>query len=303
MTDYKYDLALSLLDEDEATAQELYRLLPGDLSVFLYSARQLELVGDDGVDAFSAVFAREARTVAVLHRRGWGGTRWTAIEEGAVKSRFWNEGADFVTLVKLDAAPSPDWFPATRVWGSFDRLGLSGVAAVLGERIQARGRAVREETAEELAARVRREQDAEVRRRAFLASDDGVKEANITASTLFDEFERLAPGVDAAATRTDTREFMLYRDGHAVTISWAVRWSNTLNDSELCVKEWHGRPNVGGRFFGEKQELEMHLFDFDQPAPGEAAWRDRKSGQLFSSRQLAEWAAKLLLRRVRPGPR
>ena len=96
MTDYKYDLALSLRDEDERIAQVLIRLLPGDLSVFLYSTRQKELVGDDGVDAFSAVFAREARTVAVLHRRGWRRTRWTAIEEGAIRTRFWNQGADLV---------------------------------------------------------------------------------------------------------------------------------------------------------------------------------------------------------------
>ena len=279
MTDYKYDVALSLLNEDEQIAQELCRLLHGDLRIFLYSSRQLELIGEDGVEAFSAAFGREARTVATLHRRGWGGTRWTAIEANAIRTRLWNEGPDFVTLVKLDGDPPPSWFPATRVWADFQRLGLPGVAAVLAERIQARGRAIREETAEELAARVRREQETEVRRRAFLASDEGVNEANSAAGILFDEFQQLGTSIETA------------------------RWSNTLDGSELCVKEWHGRPDVGGRFYGEKQELEMHLFDFDHPVPGDALWRDRTTGRLFSSRQLADWAARALLQRVRPRPR
>ena len=63
VADYKYDLALSLLDEDETTAEELCRLLPESVNPFLYSKRELELTGRDGVEAFAAVFGREARTV------------------------------------------------------------------------------------------------------------------------------------------------------------------------------------------------------------------------------------------------
>ncbi len=203
-------MAFSLLDDDEPLAQEFIRLLPGTVVPFLYSRRQLELVGEDGVEAFSSVFATDARTVTVLHRSGWGRTRWTAVEATAIRTRAWNEGPDFVTLVKLDDEPPPTWFPAIRVWADFRRLGPQGVAAVLAERIQARGRALREESAAELAVRVRAEQEAELRQRAFLQSDAGVVAANSEAGILFDEFVTLGTAIDAAPTRVRTDEAMLY---------------------------------------------------------------------------------------------
>ena len=48
----------------------------------------------------------------------------------------------------------------TQVWTDFERLGLAGVAAVLAERIRASRGLVRDDNAEELAARVRGEQEA-----------------------------------------------------------------------------------------------------------------------------------------------
>lgn len=302
MVDYKYDLALSLLDEDETTAKELCRLLPDTLDVFLYSERELELTGKDGVEAFSTVFGREARTVAVLHRRGWAGTKWTAVEADAIKSRLWNKGADFLTLVKLDGEPPPEWFPMARVWADFERLGLEGVAAVLAERIRASGGIVRDETAEELAAIVRQERDADRRRVAFLASPEGVQASNRTACTLLDELERLGPRIEAQPTRSG-RTVMLFRNGHSVSVNWHVQYANTLDHSELCVTVWRGRPNIGGYFAGEEEKLKVDLFDFDQPTTDQVAWRHRQTGQRFSSTQLADWAARRLLEKVRPAPR
>ena len=302
VADYKYDLALSLLDEDETTAEELCRLLPESVNPFLYSKRELELTGRDGVEAFAAVFGREARTVAVLHRQGWGGTKWTAIEADAVRGRLWNKGPDFLTLVKLDTALPPEWFPTTRVWADFERLGLEGVAAVLAERVRASGGFVRDETAEELAVRMRREQDADVRRRGFLASPEGVQESRRAAGEILNELERLGPAIEAEVTRVPWTA-MLFRNRHSVTVAWGLPWTNTLDDSTLCVKVWRGRPDVGGQFAGEKKELDVSLFDFDQPATGQVAWRRRETGQLFSSTQLADWAARLLLAKVRPAIR
>ena len=302
MVDYDYDLALSLLDEDERAAKELCRLLPDTLSVFLYSERELELTGKDGVEAFAAVFGRDARTVAVLHRRGWARTKWTAIEADAIRSRLWNKGADFLTLIKFDAEPPPEWFPMTRVWADFQRLGLEGVAAVLGERIRASGGFVRDETAEELAVRVRQEREADGRRLAFLASPEGVQEGNRSASALLDELERLGPRIEAQPTRSG-RTVVLFRNGHSVSINWHVEYTNTLQHSALCVTVWRGRPDIGGYFAGEKTKLEVDLFDFDQPTTGQVVWRHRTTGQMFSSTQLADWAARRLLARVRPAPR
>ena len=44
-------------------------------------------------------------------RTGWAGAKWTTIEADAIRGRLWNKGPDFLTLVKLDTAPPPEWFP------------------------------------------------------------------------------------------------------------------------------------------------------------------------------------------------
>jgi hypothetical protein len=305
MVEFKYDIAFSLLADDEALAEEIRLLLPDSVKVFFYPERQLELAAKDGVDEFSNVFARDSRTVAVLYRQGWGKTKWTRTEENAIKGRLWNEGPDFVTLVKLDDSATPAWFPVTRIWASFSRLREQGVAAVLQERVIANGGKAREETAVELAARVRQEQEANVRRRAFLASPEGVTVATGVAGALLDECERLAPGIGAQVTRVEGgihRIIQFYAGGFSVNVCWENRFSNTLRTSALYVTEWSGRPDVGPhRFWGadESVELAKHAFDFDQPSPEDSAWRDCKTGRLFSSVQLADWVAKLLLKRVR----
>jgi hypothetical protein len=70
--------------------------------------RGLELLrpaaGADGVDAFTRVFRTEARTVVVLHRTRWGQTKWTRVEENAIKSRGFEstDGFDFLIMAPLD---------------------------------------------------------------------------------------------------------------------------------------------------------------------------------------------------------
>jgi len=106
--EFQFDLALSLLDEDERLAHQVRELVE-PASVFLYSERQLELVGNDGIEEFTALFGRDARTVAILLRRGWGETKWTRVEESAIRERFWRQGPDFLTVFRLDCEPMPFW--------------------------------------------------------------------------------------------------------------------------------------------------------------------------------------------------
>lgn len=109
---FKYDAALSLLDADLATAKSIAGLLEQRIGVFLYSERQLELAGTDGADEFTSVFRRDARVVVVLLRNHWGSTKWTRIEETAIKNRGFDEGYDFLLVVPLDGSTSiPDWVP------------------------------------------------------------------------------------------------------------------------------------------------------------------------------------------------
>ena len=173
-------MAFSFLADDERLARDIAALLPPTLSVFVYSERQSETVGTDGMETFSNVFGRDARIVVVLYREGWGATKWTGIEETAIKTRVFDDGADFLTFIHLEKPkPTPLWLPPQRIWLNLDRLGIQGAASVTEEHVRQAGAIVREETAEENAERLRRERAADAERIRFLSSEDGVQAGRI----------------------------------------------------------------------------------------------------------------------------
>ena len=191
--DYKYEAAFSFLQDDEQLALEIADRIRDRLSVgiFVYSERQDELVGTDGVEKFSQVFAEESRIVVILYREGWGQTRWTRVEETAIRTRAFNEGHEFLLLVKLDGASPPRWLPPTRIYLGFDRYGIDGLASVIEARVQATGGTVHGESVADYAARISGDIDFERDRRALLSSDLGVESAKRQVEVLFAELDRL----------------------------------------------------------------------------------------------------------------
>lgn len=55
----RYDVAISFLAEDERVAMSLATALKKHWTVFIYTERQKELAGTDGVEAFSRVFKED----------------------------------------------------------------------------------------------------------------------------------------------------------------------------------------------------------------------------------------------------
>ncbi len=182
-----YDIAASFLAADESVATELAQTIAGRMSAFVYSERQRELVGRDGMSEFTRLFERDSRLVVVLYRDGWGQTPWTRVEQTAIQERGFRTGWDFLTVVNLDGASSPDWLPKTRMWFDYARFGMSGLAAVVEQRFQDAGGTPKIESATDLARRLRRERDAEGARVQFLATPEGVTAADAEVTALFDE--------------------------------------------------------------------------------------------------------------------
>lgn len=114
--EFKYEVAFSFLQDDEQLALEIAGRIRERVSIalFIYSERQNELAGTDGVEKFSRVFGEESRVVVILFREGWGQTKWTRVEETAIRTGGFNEGHEFALLVKLDSANPPIWLPPTR---------------------------------------------------------------------------------------------------------------------------------------------------------------------------------------------
>jgi hypothetical protein len=197
-SDYKYEVAFSFLQDDEQLALEIANRIRDRVSVgvFVYSERQEQLVGTDGVDSFSKVFGEESRIAVVLHREGWGQTKWTRVEENAIRARGFEQGHEFVLLVKLDSASAPVWLPPTRIYLGFDRYGIDGVASVIEARVQAAGGVVHAESIANYAARISHDLNFENKRRQFLSSETGVEIARSEVVALFGELKRLAEQVN-----------------------------------------------------------------------------------------------------------
>jgi hypothetical protein len=113
---YLYDVAMSFLSGDEPLATKLYQELSKCLSVFVYSKKQDQLAGTDGLESFRQAFFSQSRLIVVLYRDGWGKTRWTAVEELAIKERMFNGGWNSLLFVRLDQKSTyPAWLPEIHI--------------------------------------------------------------------------------------------------------------------------------------------------------------------------------------------
>lgn len=294
---FKYDVAFSLLDRHLDTAQDMASLLEGRLDEFLYSEKQLDLAAKDGVDEFTSVFRRDARVVVAIVGNDWGSTKWTRIEETAIKNRGFDEGYDFLVVIPIDGPGSvPDWVPSTHIWTDLDRLGAAGAAAVIERKIADRGKAARPETAVDVEARLAKQQAEELERQRFLRSEDGVKAAdaefNIILELLAQRRDTMKLHVDVGSQGTTVT-----RETRSLTVTWSRRYGNTLDESRLRVTLWDGIRSThvdhDFRARAASSDLTLHL-DRHQ---GQILWREAGRGRrVFSSEELVEHALKTLVR-------
>jgi hypothetical protein len=144
---YLYDVAISFLSGDEPLALNLHEQLSENLSVFTYSERQKELAGTDGLESFRQAFFSQSRLVVVLYRNRWGKTRWTAVEELAIKERMFEGGWRSLLFVMLDQQSTyPVWLPETHVRLDYTKFANDLVGAIR-LRVLDLGGELKEETA------------------------------------------------------------------------------------------------------------------------------------------------------------
>jgi len=138
--EYNYDIAFSFLNQDEELALNLYDLVKDRLNCFIYTEQQKKLAGTDGEANFNSVFSKESRIVIILHRNEWGTTKWTRVEETAIRNRGFDNGYDFVLSIPLDNNPEPpSWLPKNRLWIGLKRWGIESAASVIEARVQEMG--------------------------------------------------------------------------------------------------------------------------------------------------------------------
>lgn len=123
--DYKYDLAISLLDEDAQLGWDIVNKLGNPDRIFFYRKDVDEITFSNGVNVFSEIFANQARFVLVLHREMYGNTDWTAIEYSVIQERFKKTirtNNSPILFCKLDQASKPTWLPETYLYYKIDEF-------------------------------------------------------------------------------------------------------------------------------------------------------------------------------------
>lgn len=299
---HKYDVAFSFLSQDEALAMQLNDLLQDRVKTFIYSERQKELAGTDGEEIFGKVFREEARVVVVLYRAGWGETKWTRVEQTAIRARGFDHGYGFAKFIPLDEPASvPPWLPPTQIYIGLKRFGIEGAAAVIEERIRDLGGQAHQETIEEHAQRVER-QVAFEKRRAEFRREPGVQAVNTQLGELKRALGARAAGVKASTSinlETGDRNdgFWLTGLGCALGIVWRQKYFNTLEEARLEVRLWDHRPPGPGQWMmGKPSTLKSLAFIFDLLPSEVGGWVSADARRhSFSSEELAEHLAKFYL--------
>jgi hypothetical protein len=275
---FQYDIALSFLSADEQLAVALANELRERFRVFIYSEQQKELAGKDGLVEFSAVFGERSRLCAVLYRPGWGQTKWTGVEETAIKERAFEKGWDFLVVIALDAAGVPPWLPKTKLWLGLERFGLQGAAAVLDARAIELGAASRKETNTERAARLEAERQRAANRERFLSSTQGVTAARHEVETLrallkrdVEQIAASSPSLGMSYHQTD-QAALVRSHGRSFTAAWSAQYSNTLESSELFIRVVAGPRTLGGSHERSRVVKELGLL-FSIDSAGMAGWQ------------------------------
>jgi hypothetical protein len=137
---FLYDVAISFLYEDLALAQTLNDELSKDLTVFFFPGRQDELAGTDGLESMRAPFRSQSRLNLVLYRPKWGKTRWSGVEEVAVKESCLDTSYKSIFFFVIEPAQEiPKWLPDTHVRFNCKDFTLEQAVGAIKSRVQERG--------------------------------------------------------------------------------------------------------------------------------------------------------------------
>ncbi|MDP2858970.1 MAG: hypothetical protein Q8P50_13485, partial [Bacillota bacterium] len=262
--DHEYDVAISFLSSDIGVARDLRDRLVPQLRVFLYTHRQEDVSGTDGLVTFRATFRDAAHLVVVLFRIGWGETPWTRVESEAITDRFLKEGPNFLFFIMLDSASNPPpWVPDRLIRFALADYGIDQAVDAIKLRVQELGGAIHRET---VAERAKRAQELEQfnAETAMLWRDqrgvDGVKEQAMAVASalqrLAEEASNAAPGLGLECRSQDTAVGIRSRKV-SVYGELLVRHINSLDEVFFLVRILPGNIILPGenRYYRREPEV------------------------------------------------
>jgi hypothetical protein len=288
--EFEYDVAFSFCYEDEALAIAIADRIRDRVRVFLYSEQQKSLVGRDGEEEFSAVYAVKSRIVAALYRPKWGTTPFTRIEQTAIRNRAFDEGYDFVTFISLDNSSVPNWLPKPRLWLGISGQGEAGAAAILEARVVEAGGESVEETAEEHAIRVARRLERRLETRNWLRGAEALRAAVNEFESLVATLEERARSlrekqqtvrIEVEVSRQYGVLAVLRTPLASTTFGWNIEYSTSLEGASLTICEYNGAYLLYKRHDEILKRTSEKSYAFGLSEGEQLGWLREKSGTEF----------------------
>ena len=314
---FEYEVAFSFLQQDEALAYAIRDLISDSYSTFIYSEHQKKLAGNDGEEIFNSVFGEKARIVVVLYREEWGKTKWTRIEETAIKNRGFEETYDFTIFVQIDQnSKMPKWLPKNRIYYNFDRWGIEGLAPVIESKIQEWGGQSAAETLESQAEKITRVLLRKQERLNYLNSNEAYREAQLEFNKLYELLDEKTKALEDPTKqlnfgydkRTPLRKFIVRCENYSAHFSWSYGYTNSLSNSGLQVsltfydstnRDMYIQRQIHGSGAGEKA-IAKQEYHFDvNILTSEKGWTKKdKPDEFYSSEKIMNVWLKLFLEKV-----
>lgn len=298
----KYDVAISFLHGDEPLAHEIDARLSEQFNVFVYSKRQEDLAGTNGLESFREAFLTESRLVVVLYRKAWGTTPFTRVEQQAITDRFLNDGWDFLLFVMLnDSDQPPKWLPQSGIRLSFQQYGFEQLIGAVKVRAEKLGSIIKSETALDRAKRFEDASRARADREKLLNSEG--------SQAMRQQWDSVIASLSAKTSEANQNLSFKIAFGNGpygfvvraknVSLSLSSDPAHPTTNSRIILQEWKGALNLttDGFFspFRQPKRIAENSFYFDyQPAYG-WCWHSAASTDYYNAAGLAEEVLKRLL--------
>jgi hypothetical protein len=307
LDEFEYDVAFSFTQQDEDVAFKLYKLLKDRLTCFIYSEEQKKLAGGNGEALFNSVFSKESRIVVILYRNQYGKTKWTRIEETAIRNRGFDEGYDFVILIPLDSPVTPpEWLPKNRLWVGFDRWGIESAASIIEARVQEYGGVVKLETIADIVVRTETELKEKLKRERVLNSEEGlniaIKEIEEIVKLVSEHIEEIrlkAPDWKIMSRPNKQNCINVISYGYHLTFQWHQQYINSLLGTHLFVALLQGYFDEDGYstdLFNKNKLIDSNRLRFDIDELNQNGWSLQDTRKKFmTTRKLVDyWIDKLV---------
>lgn len=268
--EFDYDVGISFLSQDEGLALDLKNALEPELKIFVYSKRQEDLAGTDGLESFRETFRNKCRLCVVLFREKWGQTPWTRVEETAIKEMCLDQGWKSLFFVRLSSdSLVPKWLPETHLYFQYDQYGLKQTVGAIKARAQELGTVIHVETPVEKADRICQEQEFQNQISTFCRSSEGISGLKKESISLFTNIQEVIEEIQEARPELQLickfgSEACIIRSTNvSADIKWKNKYANNVADAELQVTEVDVQlpfPGECAYYFEEPRKLTCRKF-------------------------------------------